>query len=367
MDRILSAFEKGNMKLKNHLVMAPMTRSRAVNNLPNDLMVEYYAQRTGAGLIITEGTAPTPDGLGYPRIPGIYSLAQVEGWRKVTDAVHAGGSRIFVQLMHTGRIGHYDNLPDGAQLVGVSEMRAAGQIFTDSAGLQDHSSPAALSTDGVVALIEGHVQAARNAVDAGFDGIELHGANGYLIEQFLNPNVNTRTDEYGGSVRARAKLAIDLAKSIADAIGREKVSIRLSPFSKLGDLQPYPEQDVHDTYGYLAEELAKIGIAYIHIAVNAQIPQKTYDVIRSSFFGTIILCNGLTPTTAEAALHAGFADLVAFGRSFLANPDLDKRIALNAHLNQPDLATLYTPGAKGYTDYSTLHPAVVVEKSEGVS
>jgi N-ethylmaleimide reductase len=367
MNRILSPFAKGRMTLKNHLVMAPMTRSRAVDNLPNELMVEYYSQRTGAGLIITEGTAPTPDALGYPRIPGIFSRAQVEGWRKVTDAVHAGGSRIFVQLMHTGRIGHYDNLPDGAQLVGASDIKAAGQIFTDSAGLQDHSSPAALSTDGVAAVIEGHVQAARNAVEAGFDGVELHGANGYLIEQFLNPNVNTRTDEYGGSITARAKLAVDLAARIADAIGKEKVGIRLSPFSKLGDLQPYPEQEVHETYGYLAGELEKIGIAHIHFAVNAQIPQKTYEVIRSSFSGTIILCNGLTPATAEAALNAGFADLVAFGRSFLANPDLDKRIALDAHLNQPDLTTLYTPGAKGYTDYPALHPPIIVEKSEGVS
>jgi N-ethylmaleimide reductase len=179
MNRILSPFARGRMTLKNHLVMAPMTRSRAVDNLPNELMVEYYSQRTGAGLIITEGTAPTPDALGYPRIPGIFSRAQVQGWRKVTDAVHAGGSRIFVQLMHTGRIGHYDNLPDGAQLVGASEIKAAGQIFTDSAGLQDHSSPAALSTDGVAAVIEGHVQAARNAVEAGFDGIELHGANNF--------------------------------------------------------------------------------------------------------------------------------------------------------------------------------------------
>ncbi|MHA4812556.1 oxidoreductase [Flavitalea flava] len=367
MNKILSPYTKDRITLKNHLVMAPMTRSRAVDNIPNELMVEYYSQRTGAGLIITEGTAPTPEALGYPRIPGIFSHAQVEGWQKVTEAVHAGGSRIFLQLMHTGRIGHYDNLPDGARLVGASGIKAAGQIFTDRSGMQEHSSPTALTADGIAAVIEGHVQAARNSVEAGFDGIELHGANGYLIEQFLNPNVNSRTDEYGGSIKARAKLAVDLAKHIADAIGKEKVGIRVSPFNQLGDLQPYPEQEVHDTYCYLTGEMEKIGIAYIHVAANAMIPQRTFDTIRASFSGTIILCNGLTPATAEAALNAGFADLVAFGRSFLANPDLDKRIALHAHLNQPDLTTLYTPGAKGYTDYPTLHPATIVAKDEGVS
>src|SRR5579872_3113038 len=183
MNIILSPYKKKNLHFKNHLVMAPMTRSRAIDNIPNDLMVGYYGQRSGAGLIVTEGTAPMPEGLGYPRIPGIFSQAQIEGWKKITDVVHAAGSKIFVQLMHTGRIGHYDNLPDGAQLVGVSAIRAAGQIFTDTAGMQDHSMPAALTAEGVEAVIEGHVQAARNAMEAGFDGIELHGANGYLIEQ----------------------------------------------------------------------------------------------------------------------------------------------------------------------------------------
>ncbi|HSC37686.1 MAG TPA: alkene reductase, partial [Chitinophagaceae bacterium] len=311
MNILLSPYAKGQLKLKNHLVMAPMTRSRAIDNIPNDLMAEYYGQRSGAGLIVTEGTAPMPEGLGYPRIPGIFSPAQVEGWKKITAAVHAGGSKIFLQLMHTGRIGHYDNLPDGAQLVGVSEVKAAGQIFTDKGGMQDHSMPAALTTDGVDAIIEGHVQAARNAMEADFDGIELHGANGYLIEQFLNPNINTRTDEYGGSIAARGRIVVELAKKIAGVIGKGKVGVRFSPYSKLGDLQPYAEQEVHDTYGYLAGELETIGIAYIHIAVNAGIPQKTFDAIRAAFSGTIILCNGLTPETAETVLHSGFADLVA--------------------------------------------------------
>lgn len=354
MKQILRAYSKNGFTLKNHLVMAPMTRSRAIGNIPNGLMAAYYAQRGGASLIITEGTAPTPDALGYPRIPGIYSREQVEGWKKTTAAVHTGNSKIFLQLMHTGRIGNIDNLPEGVVLAGASELRAAGQIFTDTKGLQDHSEPTALTTEGVLNIIKGHVTASTNAMEAGFDGIELHGANGYLIEQFLNPNVNTRTDDYGGSMKKRAKLAIDLATEIAAAIGKEKVGIRFSPYSVSGDLGTYPDDQVHEMYTFLARELDKVGIAYIHISSNPKIPQKMFDAIRTAFTNTTIMCNGLTPETAEAALNNSFANLVAFGRSYLANPDLDIRIAEHAQLNQPDYSTLYTPGAKGYTDYPLL-------------
>jgi N-ethylmaleimide reductase len=354
MNKILAPYTKGGLSLKNHIVMAPMTRSRATDNIPNSLMAEYYGQRAGAGLIITEGTSPTPNGLGYARIPGIFSQAQIDGWKEITTAVHAHDSRIFLQLMHTGRIGHIDNLPEGAELVGVSDIKAAGQIHTDTAGMQDHSAPRTLSTAEVKEVIDGFVKASKNAVEAGFDGIELHGANGYLIEQFLNPNVNIRTDEYGGSIEGRAKIVVELAQNIAAAIGKEKVGIRFSPYNKLGDLTPYAENEVHETYAYLAKELDKIGIAYIHIGVSPDVQQKTLDAIRSSFKGTIIQCNGLTPETAEAAINSGFADLLAFGRPFLANPDLDKRIAENVPFAQPDFTTLFTPGVKGYTDYPVL-------------
>lgn len=351
MSIILSPYTKGSLQLKNHLVMAPMTRSRAIGNIPNDLMAAYYGQRTGAGLIITEGTAPLPEGLGYPRIPGIFSDAQVAGWKKVTDAVHAGNSKFYLQLMHTGRVGHKDNLPGGKVLVGASTIKAAGQIFTDKGGLQDHSEPVALTTVGVRDVIRGHVNAAQHAMDAGFDGVELHGANGYLIEQFLNPNVNTRADEYGGSIAKRAAFAVELAGSIAASIGKEKIGIRFSPYNTFGDMQPYPEAEVHETYQYLAREMDKIGITYLHIGISAQVPKKTLDAIRDSFSGTIIHCNGFTPETAEAALKNGLADLIAFGKTYLANPDLDRRIAEKQPLNQPDFGTLYTPGAKGYVDY----------------
>ena len=334
--------------------MAPMTRSRAIGNIPNDLMATYYGQRTGAGLIITEGTSPAPEGLGYPRIPGIYNDAQIDGWKQITDRVHHDGSKIFLQLMHTGRIGHTDNLPQGLKLVGASDIKAAGQIFTDTAGMQDYSQPTALTKDGVKAVIAGYVTAAKNAIAAGFDGVELHGANGYLLEQFLNPNVNNRTDEYGGSIANRAKLILEVAEQVAAAIGRKKVGIRFSPFSTLSDLQAYGEDETHETYAYLAKAINDLGIQYIHISANPAIPQKTFDAIRTSFSNTIILCNGLTADTAEAQLSNGFADLVAFGRSFLANPDLVSRIETGEPLNQPDFTTLYTPGEKGYTDYPSL-------------
>jgi N-ethylmaleimide reductase len=351
LNMLLMPYTRGALALKNHLVMAPMTRSRAIGNIPNELMAEYYGQRSGAGLIITEGTAPAPEGLGYPRIPGIFSEAQADGWRLATDAVHAGKSRLFVQLMHTGRIGHVDNLPEGKVVVGASSVRALGQIYTDKGGMQDHSVPVALSTEGVKAVIREYVNAARMAMSAGFDGVEVHGANGYLVEQFLNPNVNTRSDVYGGSVERRAAFALEIVKGIADAIGKERVGIRFSPYNTFGDMQPYPEAVVHETYRYLAQEMEKMGIVYLHIAVGPQMLKKTLDALRAAFTGTIIRCNGLTPETAEAALRGGFADLVAFGKLFLANPDLDKRIAGNTVLNPLDPATLYTPGAKGYVDY----------------
>lgn len=353
MKKLLTPFHKDRLSLKNHIVMAPMTRSRATDNLPNDLMAEYYGQRSGAGLIITEGTAPTPEALGYARIPGIFSEAQIKGWKKTTATVHKDGSKIFMQLMHTGRIGHKDNLPEGVALVGPSNKKAAGQIFTDTLGMQDHSEPEALTTEGVQLVIEGFLTAAKNAIAAGFDGIELHAANGYILEQFLNPNVNDRTDEYGGAIEKRAKLTLDIAEKTALLIGKEKVGIRFSPFSTLGDLKAYSEEEVHETYAYMAKELDAISIAYIHISSNPNIPQSTLNAIRANFKGTFILSNGHTPETAEKALNDGMADLVAFGRSFLANPDFVNRIEKSAPLNQVDFTTLYSPGAVGYTDYPT--------------
>lgn len=355
MKKLLTPYAKGTLELKNHVVMAPMTRSRAIDNLPNPLMAAYYGQRTGAGLMVTEGTAPAPEALGYPRIPGAFNREQVDAWKSVTDAVHRDGSKIFLQLMHTGRIGHIDNLPKGTTLVGVSAIRATGQVFTDTKGLQDFSAPEPLSNEGVKAVIDGFVSAARNAIAAGFDGVEIHGANGYLLEQFLNPNVNNRTDEYGGSLENRCRFTVEVVQAVASAIGVGNVGIRFSPFSKLGDLLPYDEEETHRTYAWLARRLGELQIAYLHVAVNAPIPERTFHSIREGFAETIILSNGLTPETGEEALHAGFADLVAFGRAFLANPDFVERIKTDASLNPVDYANLYTPGSAGYVDYPAMN------------
>ncbi|SDF57564.1 alkene reductase [Chitinophaga filiformis] len=354
MKKLFTPYKKGSFQLKNHVVMAPMTRSRALNNLPNELMANYYKQRSGAGLIITEGTSPSPEGLGYARIPGIYSEAQVEGWKAVTKAVHENGSRIFVQLMHTGRIAHVTNLPEGYYPVGLSDVKAAGEIFTDEAGMQEHSIPAALDAKGIEHLISDFVKAAENAIKAGFDGVELHGANGYILEQSLNPYVNTRTDIYGGSTENRSRLIVEIAGKIAQKIGAEKVGLRISPYSQLSDMPLYNGEEVHQTYAYLSSELGKIGIAYIHISDSPAIPEKTHKAIRNAFSNTLIYCNGLTPETAEIKLQNGSADLVAFGRSFLANPDFMKRIEKNDPLNEVDYMTLYTPGEQGYIDYPVL-------------
>ena len=355
MKKLFQPFDNGKLQLKNHIVMAPMTRSRALGNLPNALMATYYKQRSGAGLIITEGTSPSPEGLGYPRIPGIFSEAQVAGWKAVTEAIHAGGARIFLQLMHTGRIAHVANLPEGYRPVGLSAIPAAGEIYTDTAGLQTHSVPTPLDAGGIERVVADFVKAAKNAMEAGFHGVELHGANGYLLEQSLNPKVNTRRDSYGGSIEDRCRLTLEIATQIADAIGPKKVGLRISPFSTLSDMPAYEEAEVNQTYTYLAAELDRLNIAYLHISDNPGIPEKTHRALREAFTHTLIYCNSLTPETAEATLQAGSADLVAFGRSFLANPDFIKRIEKNEALNDPDYNTLYTPGELGYTDYPELN------------
>jgi len=314
--------------------MAPVTRSRAIGNTPTPVMATYYAQRSGAGLIITEGTSPSPEGLGYPRVPGIYCKTQVAGWKNVTDAVHLNGSKIFLQLMHTGRIANIANLPAGLQPVGPSDIKAAGEIFTDSHGMQEHSVPVALTLEGISRVIADFIKASENAIIAGFDGVELQGGNGYLLEQFLNPNVNDRTDQYGGNIENRSRFLIEIAEGIAAAIGPDKTGIRFSPFSRACGQQAYCQDEEHQTYAYLSEELDKTGIVYIHISCNPGIPEKTYQAIRQVFHHTLICSNVPAAETAEAILQAKSADLVAFGRGFLANPDFIRRMEKNGLCNR---------------------------------
>lgn len=355
--KLFSKAKLGNLELKNAFVMAPMTRCRAIDNTPNDLMATYYSQRAGAGLIITEGTAPSPNGLGYARIPGLFSDAQVEGWKKITSAVHAKGSKIFAQLMHVGRIGHPDNLPAGAELVAPSAIVAKGQMWTDKGGMKDHPVPKEMSKADLKKTKEEFVLASENAVKAGFDGVELHAANGYLLEQFLNPGANQRTDEYGGSIENRCRFVIEVAEAVIAKIGKEKVGIRLSPYGAFNDLFPFPETE--EEYSYLATKLNELGLVYIHLVDHSsmgapKVEPSTVKKIRSNFKNTLILSGGYDRKRAEADLDSNAGDLIAFGKPFLANPDLVTRLEKNAALNPVDMATFYAADAKGYTDYPTL-------------
>ncbi|MBN1278241.1 MAG: alkene reductase [Chlorobium sp.] len=347
----------GPLALRNHIVMAPMTRSRATGNIPNALMVQYYAERSSAGLIITEGTAISPNGLGYPRIPGIFSPAQLEGWRAVTESVHEKGAKIFLQLMHCGRIASQLNMPEGARVLSPSAVAAAGTIYTDAAGPQPFPVPEVMILNDIEAAVTEHADAARNAVAAGFDGVELHGANGYLIEQFIRPNSNLRTDCYGGSIENRARFLLETVDAVTAAIGRERVGIRLSPFGIFNDMPLY--DGMIEDYTYLARQLDAAGLAYIHLLDHSSmgapiVPERIKAIYRHAFSGMLILSGGYDARRAESDLAAGTCDLVAFGRPFIANPDFVERLRIGAPLNEPDMDTFYTPGQKGYNDYPAL-------------
>jgi N-ethylmaleimide reductase len=354
---LFSKVKLAGVELKNRLVMAPMTRSRAINNIPNTLMAEYYAQRAEAGLIVTEGTSPSSNGLGYTRIPGIFSAPQVEGWKIVTSAVHAKNGKIFVQLMHTGRITHPANLPPGAHIVAPSAIQPKGQMWTDTQGMQNYPVPHAMTLEEITAARNEYVHAAKNAVAAGFDGVELHGANGYLLDQFINPAANQRTDRYGGSIENRCRFVLEVAAEVALAIGKGKTGIRLSPYGGFNDVGPFPETEAQ--YSYLAEKLNAIDIAYIHLVDHSsmgmpKVEFSTVKKIRDNFKNTLILSGGYTRERAENDVGSGMAELIAFGRGFLANPDFVSRLQTNAALNAPLMDMFYTPGAQGYTDYPTL-------------
>lgn len=343
--------------LQNRIVMAPMTRNRAIDNLPNALMAEYYGQRASAGLIITEGTSPSPNGLGYPRIPGIFTAVQVEGWKEITAAVHQRGAKIFLQIMHTGRIGHPLNLPGGARVIAPSPIAAAGEIHTDTGGPRPHPTPETMTLADIADTRGEFVEAAENAMEAGFDGVELHAANGYLLEQFMRPTSNRRGDAYGGPIENRARFVCEVASATSHAIGRDRVGIRLSPRGVFNDMPHYDGID-HD-YTYLAERLGELGLLYLHLADHSamgapEVPESLKQAMADQFRGPIIRCGGYTAESARADLAAGRADLIAVARDFLANPDLPRRWQQGAALNPPDCERFYTPGAEGYIDYPIL-------------
>ena len=349
----------GDIELTSRIVMAPMTRSRAAEqNTPNALMAEYYGQRASAGLIVSEGVSPSPNGLGYPRIPGLFNAHHVHGWKLVTDAIHAKGGKIFIQLMHTGRVSHQDNLPVGAQVVGPCAEICPGEMWVDKSGsMQPHTMPHALTETEIKDVVLEYAHSAQLAIEAGFDGIELHAANGYLIEQFLNPIVNKRTDGYGGSSDGRNRFMLEVAQACVNAIGANKVGFRISPqgvFNGTGDFEELETQ-----YLALTKKLSDMGLVYLHLVdhsamgappVSAELKNK----LRQSFSGAYIAVGGFTADSAEKVLQSKHADLIAFGRPFISNPDLVQRLKSGAALTDPDMSTFYTPGEKGYTDYSAM-------------
>jgi N-ethylmaleimide reductase len=343
----------GRYALANRIVMAPMTRSRADDaGVPGELVPVYYAQRASAGLIVTEGTFPSPMGKGYVRTPGIHSDAQVAAWKKVTEAVHGKGSRIFLQLMHAGRISDPSFLPGNATPVAPSAVQPKGASYTDQ-GMKPYVTPRALETTESPGVIEEYADATRRALEAGFDGVELHAASGYLPMQFLSSGSNLRTDRYGGSAEKRARFSVEALQAMAAVAGADRVGIKLSPEMAFNDIT---DADPVETYTTLVQAIGNMGLAYLHVALFGA-PTDYHSLLRPLFRGAYLAGGGLTRESAEALLHAGTADAVVFGSLFVANPDLPLRFRLKAPLNQPDSTTFYTPGAKGYIDYPMLEAA----------
>lgn len=334
--------------------MAPMNRRRALNGVPGDSAALYFGQRAGAGLIITDNTAVAPNGIGYMGTPGIYNRAQIDGWKRVADEVHARGGRIFMQLVHAGRIGHYLNNEGQQPLIAPSAVTAAGLMRTAGEIHLPISEPVEASVADVRRLIDEHIHGAINAIEAGFDGVEIHCAHGFLPEQFLHPHTNRRTDAYGGSIAARSRFLLEIVEGTVAAIGKERTGIRLSPFVKLNDLPDYAEEA--ETHRYMVDALQEMGILYIHLSDqgpvgHGKIPEAYIRDLRRRYDGLIILAGGCTAETAEMALQAGLADLIAFGKPYIANPDLTERFRLGIPLAAGDPDTYYQGGDGGYTDY----------------
>jgi 2,4-dienoyl-CoA reductase-like NADH-dependent reductase (Old Yellow Enzyme family) len=354
MNQSFTPVRVGRYTLPNRLVMAPMTRSRArFDGTPGDLAAAYYSQRAGVGLIVTEGTQPSDDGQGYLATPGIYSPAHVAGWKKVTRAVRDKGGHIFIQIMHAGRMSHPDNTPHHRQAVAPSAIAPGSQMFT-ATGMQDIATPRALTTEEVRQTVADFRHAARCAIEAGADGVEIHGANGYLVQQFLSPSANTRTDEYGGSIANRARFAIEVTTAIAEEIGADRTAIRLSPGITMWGIDEGVEGPA--LYRYLAVELDKLGLAYLHI-LHAGNEQLVSD-IRVLWKQSLILNRPGRPRDQIGAdVASGLADLEAYGQMVLANPDFVARVKTSAPMNQADHASFFGGAARGYTDYPALEAA----------
>ncbi|HEU4532680.1 MAG TPA: alkene reductase [Polyangiaceae bacterium] len=351
---LLRPFELGPLTLKNRVLMAPMTRSRAgAGNVPSPSAVTYYVQRASAGLILTEATQVSPEGVGYINTPGIHSAEQVQGWRVITDAVHAAGGRIFLQLWHVGRISHVSLQPGRKAPVAPSAIAARGETFTPE-GKLPFSPPRALELGEIAGVVAQFAHGARLAREAGFDGVELHGANGYLIDQFLRDGSNRRTDAYGGSVENRARFLLEVTEAVTQVWGPERVGVRLSPLVPFNDMA---DSDPAATFTYAARELSARRVGYLHVVEPLGGPagaSRISPLLREQFRGPFVANGGYDALQAHEAIRRGEADLVSFGASFLANPDLPERFRRGATLNAPDPSTFYTGGDKGYLDYPAL-------------
>ena len=354
---LFTPFQMGPCTLQNRMVMAPLTRNRAgAGNTPQPLNVEYYRQRASAGLIITEGAQISADAVGYPATPGIHSAEQIAGWKQVTEAVHSRGGHIFLQLWHCGRVSHPSMLPGNALPVAPSALQPEGQAFTYQ-GLQPYVTPHALELAEIPHIVDQYRSAAKNALDAGLDGVEIHGANGYLLDQFIRDGSNQRTDGYGGTAENRCRLLLEVTHAVAEVWGAARVGVRLSPLNPFNDMHDSNPQHTFDTAARL---LSPFGLAYLHVMETAigdsKYPKQdfNFEQMRRAFNGTYMANGGYDKARANAALASGQADLVAFGVAFLANPDLPARFAKNAPLNTPDQNTFYGGDEKGYTDYPFL-------------
>lgn len=354
---LFSPYQLGKLELNNRIVMAPLTRQRAgAGNVPQQLNATYYAQRATAGLIIAEATQVSPHGQGYPNTPGIHSPEQVEGWRLVTSAVHEQGGKIFLQLWHVGRISHPDLLPDGALPVAPSAITPKGEVLTYQ-GFKPYVTPRALETSEIPEIVEQYRQGAANALAAGFDGVEIHAANGYLIDQFLRDGTNQRVDQYGGEVKNRVRLLVEVTEAVTSVWNSLQVGVRLSPSGTFNDMHDSHPQE---TFGYVAEVLNQFNLAYLHMIERLPGDERhggtllPSSYLRERFSSTFIVNGGYNRETGNAILAEKAADLVAFGIPFIANPDLPQRLAINAPLNQPDQKTFYGGGENGYTDYPFL-------------
>src|SRR6185503_4651182 len=349
---LFTAGRIGGFETRNRLFMAPMTRCRAnAGAVPSDLAMEYYAQRATAGLILTEGTAPAVNGLGYARTPSIDTPEQVAAWKRITDAVHARGGHIFLQLMYCGRIGHSANRLTKDQLVAPSAIRAAGQLWTDALGMQDNDMPRALETSEIPGVIEDYAQATRNGITAGFDGVELHSASGYLPMQFLSTGANHRTDGYGGSLKNRLRFVLETLEAMIHAAGSSsRIGMKISPAMPFNDIQ---DDDPIETYTALTQAVSPLGLAYLHVLRTPPIP-NIFEILRPLYKGTFAAGGAFTMESGNAMLASGGADFIVFGKLFTSNPDLPVRFAKGAALVEPDPNTFYSAGPKGYTDFASL-------------